>query len=70
VVSLGRAGAIYQTQWGARPRSLVIDGLAAVGLYELLYRKHLLGLHGATSTLLQSLAHWLQSRNRPSIKLH
>jgi NADH dehydrogenase len=70
VVSLGRAGAIYQTQWGVRPRSLVIDGLAAVGLYELLYRKHLLGLHGATSTLLQSLAHWLQSRNRPSIKLH
>lgn len=70
VVSLGRAGALYQAQWGARPRSLVIDGLAAIGLYELLYRKHLLGLRGATSTLLQSLAHWLQSRNRPSIKLH
>ena len=70
VVSLGRAGAIFQTQWGVRSRSVVIDGLAAIGLYEFLYRKHLLGLHGATSTLLQSLAHWLQSRNRPSIKLH
>jgi NADH dehydrogenase len=70
VVSLGHAGAVYQTDPGTRSRTLVIDGLAAIGLYKFLYRKHLFGLHGTKRTLLQSLSHWLQSRNRPSIKLH
>ncbi|RDU97224.1 NAD(P)/FAD-dependent oxidoreductase [Trinickia dinghuensis] len=70
VVSLGQAGAVYQTEPSTRSRALIIDGLAAIGLYKFLYRKHLLGLHGTKRTLLQSLSHWLQSRNRPAIKLH
>lgn len=69
VVSLGKTGAVFQTELG-RSRSLIIDGLAAIGLYEFIYRKHLLGLHGTKRTLLQSLSHWLQSHNRPSIRLH
>lgn len=70
IVSLGESGAVYQTDRGPRSRSLIVDGLAAIGLYKLVYRKHLLGLYGAKRTLLQSLGHWLQSYNRPSIKLH
>lgn len=70
VVSLGQAGAVLQTELGKRSRSLVIEGLAAIGLYKLLYRKHLLGLHGAKRTMLQSLGHWLQNHNRPSVRLH
>ncbi|KDB08995.1 NADH dehydrogenase [Burkholderia sp. lig30] len=70
VVSLGHAGAVCQTELGMRSRSLVIDGLAAIGLYKLLYRKHLYNVYGAKRTLLQSLSHWLHSRNQPSIRLH
>ncbi|MGU7771851.1 NAD(P)/FAD-dependent oxidoreductase [Burkholderia sp. MR1-5-21] len=70
VVSLGQAGAVFQAELGVRSRSLIVDGLAAIGLYKFLYRKHLFSVYGAKRTLLQSLSHWLQSRNQPSIKLH
>jgi NADH dehydrogenase len=70
VVSLGHAGAVYQADFGARPRSLIVDGLAAIGLYKFLYRKHLFSVYGLKRALFQSLGHWLQRRNQPSIKLH
>lgn len=70
VVSFGQAGAVYQIDLGGRARSLIVDGLVAIGLYKFLYRKHLFGLHGTKRTLLQSLGDWLQSHNRPAIKLH
>ncbi|KVP28349.1 pyridine nucleotide-disulfide oxidoreductase [Burkholderia multivorans] len=70
VVSLGHAGAVYQAELGMRSRSLIVDGLAAIGLYKFLYRKHLFSLYGIKRALFQSLSHWLQSRNQPSIKLH
>ncbi|MBN3788456.1 NAD(P)/FAD-dependent oxidoreductase [Burkholderia sp. Ac-20353] len=70
VVSLGQAGAVFQAELGVRSRSLIVDGLAAIGLYKFLYRKHLFSVYGAKRTLLQALSHWLQSRNQPSIKLH
>ncbi|AOK55343.1 pyridine nucleotide-disulfide oxidoreductase [Burkholderia stagnalis] len=70
VVSLGQAGAMFQTEFGVRSRSLIVDGPAASGLYKFLYRKHLFSVHGVTRALLQALGHWLQSRNQPSIKLH
>ncbi|KVX12498.1 pyridine nucleotide-disulfide oxidoreductase [Burkholderia ubonensis] len=70
VVSLGHAGAVYQAELGMRSRSLIVDGLAATGLYRFLYRKHLFSVHGVTRALLQAFGHWLQRRNQPSIKLH
>ncbi|ONP48499.1 FAD-dependent oxidoreductase, partial [Burkholderia cenocepacia] len=70
VVSLGHAGAVYQADIGVRSRSLIVDGLAAIGLYKFLYRKHLSSVVGVKRALFQSLSHWLQSRNQPSIKLH
>jgi NADH dehydrogenase len=70
VVSFGQAGAVYQIDFGSRARSLIVDGLVAIGLYKFLYRKHLFGLHGTKRTLLQSLGDWLQSHNRPTVKLH
>jgi NADH dehydrogenase len=70
VVSLGQAGAVYQGDLGVRSRSLIVDGLAAIGLYKFLYRKHLFSVYGLKRALFQSLSHWLQSRNQPSIKLH
>ena len=53
-----------------RSRSLIVDRLAAIGLYKFLYRKHLFSVVGVKRALFQSLSHWLQSRNQPSIKLH
>ncbi|WP_306715995.1 NAD(P)/FAD-dependent oxidoreductase [Burkholderia dolosa] len=70
VVSLGHAGAAYQAGLGVRSRALIVDGLAAIGLYKFLYRKHLVGVYGPKRALFQSLSDWLQSRNQPSIKLH
>ncbi|MBN3817717.1 NAD(P)/FAD-dependent oxidoreductase, partial [Paraburkholderia sp. Se-20369] len=70
VVSLGQAGAMLQAELGTHSRSVIVDGLAASGLYKFLYRKHLFSVHGVTRALLQALGHWLQSRNQPSIKLH
>ncbi|MGS0897160.1 NAD(P)/FAD-dependent oxidoreductase [Burkholderia stagnalis] len=70
VVSLGHAGAAYQGELGAHSRSLIVDGFAAIGLYRFLYRKHLFGVYGIKHALFQSLSHWLQRRNQPSIKLH
>ncbi|MFX1675861.1 NAD(P)/FAD-dependent oxidoreductase [Paraburkholderia sp. A2WS-5] len=70
VVSLGESGALYQADLRLRERSVIVNGLAASGLYRLLYRKHLLGVHGTRHTLLQTLGQFLQRYNRPSIKLH
>ena len=70
VVSLGRAGAVYQADLGVRSHSLIVDGFAAIGLYKFLYRKHLFSVYGLKRALFQSLSHWLQRLNQPSIKLH
>jgi len=70
VVSFGQTGAVYQGGLGMRSRSLIVDGLAANGLYKLLYPKHLLGVYGIKLALLQSLSQWLKRRNVPAIKLH
>ena len=70
VVSLGESGALYQADLRVRARSVIVDGPAATGLYRLLYRKHLWGVHGVGHTLLQALGQLLHSYGRPSIKLH
>ncbi|WP_179405326.1 NAD(P)/FAD-dependent oxidoreductase [Burkholderia guangdongensis] len=70
VVSLGPAGATFQTDLGARPRALIVNGFAASGLYRLLYRKHLFGVSGIKRAVLEALGQWLGRANRPSIKLH
>lgn len=70
VVSLGQSGALYQADLRVRTRSVIVDGPAAAGLYRLLYRKHLSGVHGVGHTLLQALGQLLHSYGRPSIKLH
>ncbi|MFD1559782.1 NAD(P)/FAD-dependent oxidoreductase [Paraburkholderia silviterrae] len=70
VVSLGQSGALYQADLRVSARAVIVDGPAAAGLYRLLYRKHLSGVHGIGRTLLQTLGQLLHSYGRPSIKLH
>jgi len=69
VVSLGQAGATYQTG-GVSSRALIVDGAAASGLYRLLYRKHLFGVSGLKHAVLEALGQWLGRGSRPAIKLH
>ncbi|MCO5396650.1 NAD(P)/FAD-dependent oxidoreductase [Ralstonia soli] len=70
VVSLGQAGATYQTGGSVPSRALIVNGAAASGLYRLLYRKHLLGVSGFKHAVLGVLAQWLGRGSRPAIKLH
>lgn len=58
--SLGRLGS----------RGVVVDGILARVLYRLMYRKHVLALHGFASMVAQTISHWLRDRLTPPVKLH
>jgi NADH:ubiquinone reductase (H+-translocating) len=70
VVSLGRAGALYQGRFGIGSRSLIVRGRVASGLYAFIYRRHLFALAGLTRTAIETVSQWLRGRIRPAIKLH
>ncbi|WP_334188433.1 NAD(P)/FAD-dependent oxidoreductase [Noviherbaspirillum sp.] len=62
-VLIGRLG-----KFGSR--GVVVDGMLARVLYRLMYRKHVLVLHGFVSMVAQTLSHWLRGRLAPPVKLH
>lgn len=70
VVSLGRAGALYQGAFGFQSRSLIVRGRTASSLYAFIYRRHLFALAGLTRTAIETVSQWLRGRIRPAIKLH
>lgn len=70
VVSLGPLAAVGMLAATVGGRKLQIGGAAARWLYRLMYRKHLMALHGFVRMAARTLADWIAARISPSVKLH
>jgi NADH dehydrogenase len=49
---------------------LQVGGALARLLYALMYRKHLMALHGFVRMAARTLADWIVEKISPSVKLH
>ena len=70
LVSLGPLAAVGVLRSTIGKRKLQVGGFVARSLYSLMYRKHLMALHGFARMAAQTLADWIQDRISPSVKLH
>ncbi|TFW29029.1 NAD(P)/FAD-dependent oxidoreductase [Duganella callida] len=70
LVSLGQQAAVGVLASALTGRRYRVGGATARVLYQLLYQKHLLQLHGALRVAAQSLADWLRARILPPVRLH
>jgi NADH dehydrogenase len=70
LISLGPhagVGAINATMGG---RKLQVRGALARWLYALMYRKHLMALHGFVRMAARTVADWIAAKISPSVRLH
>ena len=70
VVSLGPQAAVGMLVGSVGGRTFQLRGAAARWLYSLMYRKHLMALHGVVRMSAQTLADWIRDKLAPSVKLH
>lgn len=70
LVSLGPSAAIGMLIGGAWGSGFFIDGALARALYRLMYRKHVLALHGFFVMAWQTAGHWMRGKIAPPVKLH
>jgi NADH:ubiquinone reductase (H+-translocating) len=70
LISLGRFNAVGNLMGKLIGRSLLVEGTLARLLYFLLYRMHLVALHGFARMLLDTVIQWLQRKAGPRVKLH
>lgn len=70
LVSLGPSAAIGMLIGGAWGSGLFVDGALARVLYRLMYRKHVLALHGFVAMAWQTVGHWVRGKVAPPVKLH
>lgn len=70
LVSLGPLAAVGMLIGSIGGRSLQVRGTLAIFLYSLMYRKHLMALHGFARMAARTLADWIQEKISPSVKLH
>ena len=70
LVSLGPLSAVGVLTGYVGKRKLQVGGVVARVLYALMYRKHLMALHGFARMAAQTLADWIRDRLAPSVKLH
>lgn len=70
VVSLGPLAAVGMLVGTVGGRKFQIGGAAARWLYSLMYRKHLMALHGFVRMAARTVADWIGERISPSVKLH
>ncbi len=70
LVSLGPFAAIGSLMGRASGREMLVGGMTARLLYALMYRKHVMSLHGFVRMAAQALAHWLRAKVMPPVKLH
>jgi NADH dehydrogenase len=66
LVSLGPMSAVGMLGSG----KLQVGGMLARTLYALLYRKHLMALHGFARMAARTLVDWIQSKISPTVRLH
>jgi NADH dehydrogenase len=70
LVSLGPSAAIGMLIGGAWGNGLFVDGAVARVLYRLMYRKHVLALHGFVVMAWQTVGDWVRGKISPPVKLH
>ncbi len=72
IVSLAEHGATgnLTTRFGRDSRDYFIQGASARWLYEWLYRRHEVAIHGWSRASARLLAQWLARSYQPTIKLH
>lgn len=70
VVSLGPLAAVGMLVATVGGRKVQIGGAAARWLYSLMYRKHLMALHGFVRMAARTVADWIAARISPSVRLH
>ncbi len=70
LVSLGPLAAVGMLSGLTGARKMQVGGLLARMLYALMYRKHLMALHGFMRMAAQTVADWIHEKLAPSVKLH
>jgi NADH dehydrogenase len=70
LVSLGPLAAVGVLSGTIGGRKLQVGGVLARWLYGLMYRKHLMALHGFARMAARTLADWIGEKISPSVKLH
>lgn len=70
LVNLGRYTTIGSLMGAIAGGSMFIEGLLARFMYQLLYKMHLMTLHGFFEVFLQTLARMITRRSEAQVKLH
>ncbi len=70
LVSLGPLAAVGALSGAPGMGSLQVGGIAARLLYALMYRKHLMALHGFVRMAARTVADWIVQKISPSVRLH
>lgn len=70
LVSLGKNWAVGGLMGNIARGSLFVEGYIARFMYNMLYKKHQLGLHGFWKTAIETVSSLLRRTTTPSIKLH
>jgi NADH dehydrogenase len=70
MVSLGPQAALGVLNGALGAGKLQVGGALARFLYAMMYRKHMLALHGFARMAAHALAEWIKDKVSPSVKLH
>jgi len=70
LVSLGPLSAVGVVSGTMGVGKMQVGGFLARWLYSMMYRKHLMALHGFVRMAAQTVADWIQEKISPSVKLH
>ena len=70
LVSLGPLAAVGVLTANVGGRKLQVGGMVARWLYSMMYRKHLMALHGFVRMAARTVADWIGEKISPSVKLH
>ena len=70
LVSLGPLAAVGVLTANLGGRKLQVGGIVARWLYGMMYRKHLMALHGFVRMVARTVADWIGEKISPSVRLH
>lgn len=70
LVSLGENWAVGGLMGNLAKGTLFVEGYVARFMYNMLYKKHQLGLHGFWKVVLDTVGGWIRRSTTPRIKLH
>lgn len=70
LVSLGKLTAVGVLKGQIGGRKVQVGGAVARWLYALMYRKHLMALHGFVRMAARTVADWIGEKISPAVKLH